>query len=208
MKRLHRRESELVTEAWCERQIERFYKYLMPEPNSGCWLWIGAVQPRRHGGYGVFQSFGGRKTNSAHLFAYRLLRGEIRVGLELDHLCRNTQCVNPDHLEAVPRRVNLLRGNTLVAINAGKTHCPKGHAYDGDNVSYSFTKTGTLRGCRACRRAQARAYYWKKRGGHPQGDFALPRRYRRGGVAHKRWGRFESLQRPDEVHPVRVSGVE
>src|SRR3990167_7360643 len=61
---------------------------------------------------------------------------------------------------------------------------------------------------RARRRAQARAYEWKKRGGHPEGDFALPRRYRRGGVAHKRWGRFESLQRPDEVHPVRVSGVE
>lgn len=162
-----------------QAQVERFWAKVEPEPNSGCYLWVGAIQRRRHGAYGVFQAYGQRTTNSAHVFAYRMAKGALPIGTEIDHLCRNTQCVNPDHLEAVPRRVNLLRGQTLVAMNAEKTHCPKGHSYEGENVKYIFGRTGTMRVCRECLRQKARLRYWTKRGGLIEGRPPVPRSYAR-----------------------------
>ena len=135
----------------------------MPEPMSGCWLWIGALQPRRHGAYGVFQKLGATTSHNAHTFAYEFLRGPVPPRLELDHTCRNTQCVNPAHLEAVTRRVNLLRSYNMVAINAKKTQCPHGHAYDENNTGLSITKEGyRLRYCRACRQQRARTRALRK----------------------------------------------
>lgn len=65
----------------------------IPEPNSGCWLWLLSV-----GSHGYGQS--GRTT--AHRVSHEAFRGPIPEGYEVDHLCRNKLCVNPDHLEAVP----------------------------------------------------------------------------------------------------------
>lgn len=50
--------------------------------------------------------------------------------MTVDHLCRNTSCVNPAHLEAVTNKENTLRGLTVTAINAQKTACAAGHPYD------------------------------------------------------------------------------
>ncbi|PLS82281.1 MAG: hypothetical protein CYG60_24755 [Actinobacteria bacterium] len=47
----------------------------------------------------------------AHRVYYLRLRGPIPNGKELDHLCRNRDCVNPDHLEPVEGRVNVQRGD-------------------------------------------------------------------------------------------------
>ena len=68
-----------------------------------CWLWTGG----QSAGYGRF-GFKGRPNLGAHRFAYELLVGPIPPGLDLDHLCRVRNCVNPDHLEPVTRRENLL----------------------------------------------------------------------------------------------------
>lgn len=65
-----------------------------------CWTWSAGVQSQ---GYGVYDG------GLAHRFAYVLLRGCINPGLELDHLCRNRACVNPDHLEPVTHQVNCIR---------------------------------------------------------------------------------------------------
>ena len=75
---------------------------------NACWNWLGAKTK----GYGNF-SYGGRggKTVRAHRFSYILINGPIPDGLALDHLCRNTLCVNPAHLEAVTDRVNFLRSH-------------------------------------------------------------------------------------------------
>lgn len=113
---------------------------------DGCLEWIASVN---NSGYGTFATGGGVST-VAHRWSYEHHRGPIPDGLHLDHLCRNRRCVNPDHLEAVPCRVNLLRS----AGNAAKTHCPQGHPYAGENLS--ITRTTGSRVCITCRRANAR----------------------------------------------------
>lgn len=87
----------------------RFAEKWVPEPNSGCWLWLGAITPST--GYGAI-GLGGRADGiaSAHRLSYQLYRGVIPMDRQIDHLCRNRACVNPDHLEPVTRRVNWERG--------------------------------------------------------------------------------------------------
>jgi hypothetical protein len=116
----------------------------VPEPNSGCWMWTAALNQ----GYG-YVGWEGR-TRKAATVIYELLRGPVPPGLELDHLCRVTACVNPWHLEAVTHRVNILRGESPAAHHAVKTHCSQGHPYTPNNIR-SFRGE---RRCRACSQAR------------------------------------------------------
>lgn len=114
-----------------------------------CWIWRGAV--RAKSGYGSFGWQGG--TIGAHQASHRLFKGDVPTGMDIDHLCRRRNCVNPQHLEAVTRSVNLKRGNTgwvLRAKNLSKTHCPQGHEYTPENT---YTVPGkNSRACRLCKR--------------------------------------------------------
>lgn len=74
---------------------------------TGCWLWVGA---KSRGGYGRVGVPGQRRTAQAHRMYFEREHGPVAAGLDLDHLCRNRGCVNPSHLEPVPRRVNARRG--------------------------------------------------------------------------------------------------
>lgn len=105
---------------------ERFAAFVSPEPNSGCWLWMGCDDGN---GYGMFRPFR-RRMVKAHRFSYALHCGPIPADKILDHLCRVRCCVNPKHLEPVSYQENAQRG--LTGINsAAKTHCPQGHPYSG-----------------------------------------------------------------------------
>ena len=116
---------------------------------SGCWTWVGFIDKD---GYGRWNC---NVTGSpiAHRAVYILKRGPIPDGLTLDHLCRNRSCVNPDHMEAVTNKENLMRGTSFSAQNATKTHCKRGHALSGENL---YVYQGR-RYCRACGREWGRA---------------------------------------------------
>jgi len=134
----------------------QFLELYIPEPNSGCWIWIGALS-RAFNGYGKF--WDGTKKVMAHRFAYEHIKGPIPDNLELDHLCRLRCCVNPDHLEPVTSKENSQRGNVGLPQRE-KTHCPAGHEYDAENTY--FTKAGS-RHCKECVRQRALAYYHRKK---------------------------------------------
>lgn len=119
----------------------------IPEPNSGCLLWLGRVVET---GYGRT-----RHGSPAHTIAYEKVIGPIPDGLEPDHLCRVRCCINPFHMEPVTHHENLRRAGILARVgdlNTAKTHCPRGHPYDGYNLA--FTTIGGRR-CRACARERA-----------------------------------------------------
>ena len=122
---------------------ERFWPKVDVSHPLGCWEWIAYVNPKGYGDFNV----SGRPVH-AHRVAYELLRGPIPDGLHLDHLCRNTSCVNPDHLEAVTPADNALRGFGVLAKHARKTTCARGHVFTAENTS--LTKLG--RRCRTCHR--------------------------------------------------------
>lgn len=135
---------------------------LRAEVERGCWMWSG---PRHGEGYGKTG-----KNGLAHRVVYEALVGPIPDGMQLDHLCRNTGCVRPDHLEPVTRKENILRGESPHAKNARKTHCPKGHPLDGTE------RKG--RNCKTCRREANRAL--RARGHKSPSDLTRNERRRRG----------------------------
>lgn len=106
---------------------DRFDAKYTPEPNTGCWLWFGALTEK---GYGILRLGTGRAL-AAHRLAWELANGPIPDGLVVDHTCRVRCCVNPAHLRAVTARVNALENSVgFAAVNANKTHCSNGHPFD------------------------------------------------------------------------------
>ncbi len=135
---------------------DRIERNISPEPNTGCWLWMGGIADKREG-YGVAWYSGQRY--KAHRLTYELLVGPIPAEYTIDHKCRVRCCVNPDHLEAVTRTENVMRGEGACAKHARKTHCPQGHEYTPENT-YLF-RTG--RHCRTCHSALTLAAYHKRK---------------------------------------------
>ena len=123
--------------------ITRFLSYIKIVKDTDCWEWTGS---KNTDGYGKMRFNG--KTIYIHRFIYEYFYGPIQAELELDHLCKNRVCANPEHLEAVSHTENILRGTSFVSINSKKTHCPQGHEYSLDNTYH------TPAGRRACRTCQ------------------------------------------------------
>lgn len=124
------------------------------DPDTGCWNWIGGRITMY--GYGVkrLTTGVGGPTAMAHRWVYERFVGPIPGGLQLDHLCENKRCVNPDHLEPVTAWANTMRSpQSPAAQNAAKTHCKYGHPFDNENTSWA--KDGERR-CRTCARLRAR----------------------------------------------------
>lgn len=119
------------------------------EKTSGCWNWKGGT----YRGYARFQVNGIQYRS--HRAAYELTKGRIPDTLTIDHLCRNRRCVNPEHLEAVPNGVNVLRGFGLSANFARADFCVNGHPLSSSNISPSALRRGT-RKCLTCHREQER----------------------------------------------------
>lgn len=104
-----------------------------------CWLWCG----RAKNGYGFFCG------SLVHRLSYVELVGTIPAGLEIDHLCRVKNCINPDHLEPVTRLENIRRRNMLY------NWCKHGHRFTKENTKIG---QGGRRQCRACWRRRTAEY--------------------------------------------------
>lgn len=119
---------------------------ILVNSENGCWEWQGTV---RDDGYGKYHK------SYTHRLVYGALVGPIPDGLELDHLCRNRRCCNPEHLEAVTRRVNILRSPIAIqSLRRNRTVCSKGHPLEGENLRYETSNGRRWRTCVTCRRAK------------------------------------------------------
>jgi hypothetical protein len=126
--------------------------------SSGCWVW----NKPRDSGYGNFTVR--KSTKMAHRVMFELVGNDLIEGLYLDHLCRNRACVNPYHLEQTTNKVNTLRGDTITARNANKTHCANGHEFNSKNTyMHPTSRDGVpFRTCRVCARASVDAWNLRK----------------------------------------------
>lgn len=139
--------------------VDRFLSKIR-QGDGGCWLWTGG---HTHNGYGRFQ-FNGTEER-AHRFSYRHFIGVLPAYTysdgELDHLCRNRNCVNPTHLELVPHRINIRRGRSGYSLKSAET-CAKLKAARARNPQSPMTglkhSSETKKKMAAARRA-----YWQRK---------------------------------------------
>jgi hypothetical protein len=127
----------------------RFWAKVSGVEPLGCWEWTASLTPKGYGQFYVRERGG---PEHAHRVAWRLLRGDIPVGLEVDHLCANRCCVNPWHMELVTASVNTRR--MLARVYAT---CKRGH-------SDWATNGGRARTCRTCRNERKLAAYHARKG--------------------------------------------
>lgn len=123
-----------VTPEWVWARVDK---------SGDCWLWTSEIGRK---GYGRLVDPQGRRL-LAHRVVYELVVGPIPDGLTLDHLCRVHACVNPEHLEPVTTRENVLRGQGVAAINAAKTHCSHGHEFTPENTRVGSDRERICRQC-------------------------------------------------------------
>lgn len=133
---------------------DRFWSSV--DKSGECWLYVGStVDPD---GYARFYAHGRR--HMAHRFAYELVVAPIPEGLQVDHLCKVRNCVNPAHLEPVTPKENNLRSESPAAKNAAKTRCVNGHVFTPENT---YVHRGQARTCRTCNAKHVRRRYWRKK---------------------------------------------
>jgi HNH endonuclease len=138
-----------------QNTLQRFWRFV--EINAdGCWQWTGAIRSGTSGNGGGYANFHaidhtGARHRYAHRFAYSAFRAAIPRKMDMDHLCRNRACCNPDHLEVVTHRENIRRGEGPVGENGAKTHCKRGHPFDEANT---WRDKNGGRYCRACHAAR------------------------------------------------------
>jgi hypothetical protein len=153
---------------WCNAHFKRWVRHGSPtaggpmriadptqrllakiEKTETCWLWRGQVNNK---GYGLFWLNGSKR--AAHVVSFLLHGGHIPDGLELDHLCRVTLCVRPDHLEPVTHAENQRR------MGLARTQCIHGHPYTPENT---YRGSNGRRRCRECARQRDRERVPRKR---------------------------------------------
>ena len=138
-----------MREAPATIRFPRDEQYLLdrsiPEPNTGCWLWLGALTPDGYASIMLLPFVRG------HALACFLSHGEAPEGSEVDHVCRVRSCVNPKHVRYATHADN---NRYALHVNLLKTHCLRGHPLTGENLRLTKkpTRAGFARVCKTCER--------------------------------------------------------
>lgn len=131
---------------WPESLLRRL-RFMPPGPlATGCIEFTGYIAKHGYGNVSIGQG----RIGYSHRAAFELIRGPIPAGLFLDHLCRNTICCNPGHLEPVTPRENVLRGQSPSARAVRENRCRRGHEFTPENTYVRPDGSGK-RQCRKCR---------------------------------------------------------
>lgn len=89
------------------------------------------------------------KSVYAHRLSFIVHGGVIPDGMHMDHICRITLCINPEHLRVVTPIQNILENSmSPCALNKVKTHCVNGHEYSPENA---YINKSMQRSCKICR---------------------------------------------------------
>jgi len=129
-------------------RLENYIAERTAPGENGCLVWSLSL-----GSHGYPQAYDGKTNKLAHRLAYEVLVGPIPAGLQIDHLCRNKRCVNPQHLQAVTQQINIRRQfNGVETLDT----CSRGH------VGQLFRDTRGKPGCRTCRRISDLKYQARK----------------------------------------------
>lgn len=125
------------------------------EPNSGCWLWM--LSDGSHGyPQGSMPLVTGERVSLAHRMSYWAYKGKIPTGYEVDHLCRNRCCVNPQHLEATTKHANRARqqGKIVSAHHTASDGC--------STCGASYRIVSGVPVCPECRKLSNQRYNQRK----------------------------------------------
>jgi hypothetical protein len=138
---------------------QKFAEYINKESGkyfngTQCWEWQGPIDKDGYGKLSIRRNHVDKHWR-AHRWVYSLFKTLQED--DLDHLCKNIKCVNPDHLEHVDARTNNVRSDGPSGINFRKTHCIRDHEFTKQNTYYDRRGWRQCKTCSVLRMRKIRA---------------------------------------------------
>ena len=137
------------------------------ENEAGCLEWTGVTDRYGYGKMKVKDEFGKIRTTGSHRAAWLAFYGRIEGDLVIDHLCRNTTCINLEHLRLVTNAVNTLAGDH--SSKKGRSGRKRGAKPGCSKHGHEDGLWRTMKGgyerwdCRICNRERLRRFYARKK---------------------------------------------